>query len=178
MIPRIVAAISAVYSAETTINLYQEMKRNEMKYVEKKITESAEYAYFVCKYEQTKSASQKSHYTGYVMPILSFVFDNSIGILYHTPPTNTLYYTHFCISNAENVSPSSLKTPPKVGVSNDKWCKTINDTKMSDVAINYFNDKYSTPKFYINTKLSDKHIHKLIDSELKLIVAKNKDTAF
>ena len=39
MIPHIVASLSAVYSAQTTINLYQEMKRNEMKYAEKKIDE-------------------------------------------------------------------------------------------------------------------------------------------
>jgi len=29
-------------------------------------------------------------------------------------------YTPFCISNAEKVSQSSLKTPSKVGVSNEK----------------------------------------------------------
>ena len=31
-------------------------------------------------------------------------------------------FTPFRISNAENVSPSSLKTPPKVGVSKENWC--------------------------------------------------------
>jgi len=154
MIPHIVASLSAVYSVQTTINLYQEMKRNEMKYAEKKITESAEYAYLVCKYEENKNnlASQNSEYTGYVMPILSFVFENSIGILYHKTTTNTN--------------------------TNTQYCKTAYDNKMSKVAIEYFDHKYSTPKFYINSKLSDKNIHKLIDSELKLIVAKNEDTSF
>jgi hypothetical protein len=32
-------------------------------------------------------------------------------------------FTPFRIYNAENVSPLSLKTPSKVGVSNEKWCK-------------------------------------------------------
>jgi hypothetical protein len=34
------------------------------------------------------------------------------------------FYTPFRISNPENVSPLSIKTPSKVGVSNKKWCKT------------------------------------------------------
>jgi outer membrane biosynthesis protein TonB len=36
---------------------------------------------------------------------------------------NKQLFTPFRISNAENVSPLSLKTPSEVGVSNDKWCK-------------------------------------------------------
>lgn len=76
-----------------------------MKYVEKKITESAEYAYLICRYEENKN----------------------------------------------NLSSQNTNT---------QYCKTTYDNKMSDVAIEYFNDKYSTPKFYINSKLSDKSIHK------------------
>ena len=37
-------------------------------------------------------------------------------------PVDYNYFTPFHISNAENVSPLSLKTPPIVGVSNEKWC--------------------------------------------------------
>jgi superfamily II DNA or RNA helicase len=50
----------------------------------------------------------------------------------------TNYYTPFRISNAENVSPLSLKPPSKVGVSNEKWCKTM---KKPATTTNSFNKK-------------------------------------
>ena len=40
-------------------------------------------------------------------------------------------YKPLRISNAENVSPLSLKTPPTVGVSNENWCKP--PKKMDDI---------------------------------------------
>ena len=49
-------------------------------------------------------------------------------------------FTHFCISNAENVSPSS--PPPKVGVSNDKWCKNNNTQFFSIENLHYYKGIY------------------------------------
>jgi len=40
--------------------------------------------------------------------------------------------TPLCILNSENISPSSLQIPPKIGVSNEKSCKTTEDSKNSD----------------------------------------------
>ena len=50
-----------------------------------------------------------------------------------------IYFTPFCISNAENVSPSSLKTPPKVGVSNDKWCNYMLKYHKNEITIRKLN---------------------------------------
>uniref|UniRef100_A0A6C0DMD6 PhoH-like protein n=1 Tax=viral metagenome TaxID=1070528 RepID=A0A6C0DMD6_9ZZZZ len=44
-------------------------------------------------------------------------------------------YKPLRISNTENVSPLSLKTPPAVGVSNEKWCKPPKKTDDVDAGV-------------------------------------------
>ena len=156
MLQHTVVMLSAIYSASTTINLYQEMKRNEMKYVEKKISESAEYAYSVCRHEQT--INKKIESNGYILiPLITWIFPTIFDVLRNkpTPPIASTY------SQKQNNTDGTFGTV---------------DNLMTIVAIDYFNDKYSKPAFYINSKLSDQNIHKLIDSELKLVVANNTPT--
>jgi len=45
IIPHTIVALSAIYYTQMTINLYQEMKRNEMKCTKKKIIELANINY-------------------------------------------------------------------------------------------------------------------------------------
>jgi hypothetical protein len=47
------------------------------------------------------------------------------------------YITPFHISNAENVSPLSLKTPSKDGVSNTKWCKADDNKIINEACIRW-----------------------------------------
>jgi serine/threonine protein kinase len=52
------------------------------------------------------------------------------------------HFTPFRVSNAENVSPLSLETPPDVGVSNEKWRKENNENYRKSLKdfINLYSD--------------------------------------
>ena len=113
-----------------------------MKYVEKKITESAEYAYLICRYEENKNnLSSQNTNTQYCKT----TYDNKMSDVVIE------YFTQLKNSNRITVE-SSTKLP-------------VTDLKQSpfkgaDSNLHWYKDKYSTPKFYINSKLSDKSIHK------------------
>jgi hypothetical protein len=68
----------------------------------------------------------------------------------HWSGTGIINFTPFRISNAENVSPFSFKTPPKVGISTEKWCnKNITFEKHN-------NDNWTLVTAYFNlTKCED-----------------------
>ena len=94
-------------------------------------------------YIQYRSLNETNHhfsvkYMKYSKILFSFsstqnkqnINNNSINNYTHinnnnNNPYHNLIFTPFRISNAENVSPLSLKTPSKVGVSNEKWCNNI-----------------------------------------------------